>query len=77
MIIACIYVFIYYQRLAKSDAYLNELQTENKLLEINNDYIEVLKHQNNEMRMLFHESLEMRKDASRTETGNGKDEDKS
>ena len=53
MIIACIYVFIYYQRLAKSDAYLNELQTENKLLEINNDYIEVLKHQNNEMRMLF------------------------
>ena len=55
MIIACIYVFIYYQRLAKSDAYLNELQTENKLLEINNDYIEVLKHQNNEMRMLFHD----------------------
>ena len=40
MIIACIYVFIYYQRLAKSDAYLNELQTENKLLEINNDYID-------------------------------------
>ena len=29
------------------------------------------------MRMLFHESLEMRKDASRTETENGKDEDKS
>lgn len=56
MIIACIYVFIYYQRLAKSDAYLNELQTENKLLEINNDYIEVLKHQNNEMRMLFHDT---------------------
>lgn len=56
MIIACIYVFIYYQRLAKSDAYLNELQTENKLLQINNDYLEVLKHQNNEMRMLFHDT---------------------
>ena len=56
MIIACIYIFIYYQRLAKNDTYLNELQTENKLLEINNDYLEVLKHQNNEMRMLFHDT---------------------
>lgn len=37
MIIACIYIFVYYQRLAKNEAYMNELQTENKLLEINND----------------------------------------
>lgn len=56
MIIASIYIFNYYQRLAKNDAYLNELQTENKLLEINTDYLEVLKHQNNEMRMLFHDT---------------------
>lgn len=56
MIIACIYIFVYYQRLAKNDAYLNQLQTENKLLQINNDYLEVLKHQNNEMRMLFHDT---------------------
>lgn len=56
MIIACIYIFVYYQRLAKNDTYLNELQTENKLLEINNDYLEVLKHQNSEMRMLFHDT---------------------
>ena len=56
MIIACIYIFVYYQRLAKNDAFLNELQTENKLLEINNDYLEVLEHQNNEMRMLFHDT---------------------
>ena len=56
MIIACIYIFVYYQRLAKNDTYLNELQTENKLLEINNDCLEVLKHQNSEMRMLFHDT---------------------
>lgn len=56
MIIASIYIFVYYQQLAKNDAYLNELQTENKLLEINTDYLEVLKHQNNEMRMLFHDT---------------------
>lgn len=56
MIIACVYIFVYYQRLAKNDAYLNELQTENKLLEINNDYLEVLKHQNSEMHMFFHDT---------------------
>ena len=56
MIIASLYIFIYYQILARNDDKLNELQTENRLHEINSNYMEILQHQNDEMHMQFHDT---------------------
>lgn len=56
MIISSLYIFIYYQFLAKNDDKLNELQAENRLHEINNNYLEILQHQNDEMHMMFHDT---------------------
>lgn len=56
MIVSSLYIFIYYQTLAKNDDKLNELQAESKLYEINNNYLEILQHQNDEMHLIFHDT---------------------
>lgn len=56
MIVSSLYIFIYYQTLAKNDDKLNELQSEYKLYEINNNYLEILQHQNDEMHLIFHDT---------------------
>ncbi len=56
MIIANVYIFVYYQTLAKNESYLNEMQIENRMHETNESYFEILQHQNNDMRMFFHDT---------------------
>lgn len=54
-IIACIFIFIYYQILLEKDEKLNELNLEKNNFTLNNIYLDVLKHQNDELQMLFHD----------------------
>lgn len=56
MIIACIYIFFYYQTLSKNDEELNELLREKRESEINDKYLEILKHQNDEIQMILHDT---------------------
>lgn len=53
-VFACIFIFIYYQFLSDSQAKLNELESEKKFYELNNNYLDVLQHQNDELQMMFH-----------------------
>lgn len=55
-IIACIMIFIYYQYLADNEAKVNELESERRFYELNNTYLDVLQHQNEELQMLFHDT---------------------
>lgn len=56
MIIASIYIFIYYQILIKSNDKMNELQAEIRASEIDKNYLEILQHQNDELHMLSHDT---------------------
>lgn len=56
MIIASIYIFIYYQILIKSNDKMNELQAEVRASEIDKNYLEILQHQNDELHMLSHDT---------------------
>lgn len=55
-IFACIFVFIYYQLLLNNEAKIHELESERKLNSLNEAYLEVLQHQNDELQMLFHDT---------------------
>lgn len=55
MIIASIYIFIYYQILIKSYDKMNELRAEVRTLEIDKNYLAILQHQNDELHMLSHD----------------------
>lgn len=55
-IFACILIFIYYQFLADNEAKLKELESERRFYELNNTYLDVLQHQNEELQMLFHDT---------------------
>ncbi len=56
MIIASIYIFVYYQILVKSYYKMNELQAEVRESEIDRNYLEILRHQNDELHMLSHDT---------------------
>lgn len=55
-ILVCIFIFIYYQILADNEAKLDELEAERNFYNINNTYLNVLEHQNDELQMLFHDT---------------------
>jgi two-component sensor histidine kinase len=55
-IFACVFIFIYYQTLANREAKINELEAEKRLYNLNNTYLEILQHQNDELQMIFHDT---------------------
>lgn len=54
-IFACIFIFIYYQLLSDNEVKVNELEREKQFYNLNNTYLDVLQHQNDELQMLFHD----------------------
>lgn len=56
MIAASLYIFIYYQILIKNNEKMNELQVEVRASEIDQNYLEILRHQNDELHMLSHDT---------------------
>lgn len=55
-IFTCVFIFIYYQILADNEAKIKELETERNYYNLNNTYMDVLQHQNNELQMMFHDT---------------------
>ncbi len=55
-IFASVFIFIYYQTLANKEAKINELESEKRLYNLNNTYLNILQHQNNELQMMFHDT---------------------
>ena len=55
-ILACIFVFVYYQMLSEKEAKVKELENEQQFYNLNNAYLEVLQHQNDELQMHFHDT---------------------
>lgn len=54
--VMCIAIFMYYGLLDEKDRKLKEIEKEQQFVELNNSYMQVLEHQNNEMRMMFHDT---------------------
>ena len=54
--IMCVVIFIYYGFLEEKDREIKELEKEQQFVELNNSYMQVLEHKNNEMRMMFHDT---------------------
>ena len=54
-IFACIFIFIYYQVLLEKEAKINELESEQRINSVNQTYLDILEHQNNEFQILFHD----------------------
>lgn len=54
--IMCVVIFIYYGFLDEKDRRIKEFEKEQQFVELNNSYMQVLEHQNNEMRMMFHDT---------------------
>lgn len=54
-IFASVFIFIYYQMLANKEQKINELESEKRLYNLNQNYLEILQHQNNELQMMFHD----------------------
>lgn len=55
MMISSVYIFIHYQTQMKKDEQLKELQAEKILNEMNDRYLSVIEHQNDEMHMMVHD----------------------
>lgn len=55
-IFASVFIFIYYQMLANKEEKINELESEKRLYNLNQTYLEILQHQNNELQMMFHDT---------------------
>lgn len=53
--IMCIAIFMYYGLLDDKDRKLKELEKEQQFVELNNSYMQVLEHQNNDMHMIVHD----------------------
>lgn len=54
--IASVMVFSYYQYIDRKDKQIKVLEKEQQLAELNNAYMQVLEHQNNELQMVFHDT---------------------
>lgn len=55
-IFACIFIFIYYQDLLEKEAKVSELEAEQKINSVNQTYLDILEHQNNELQIMFHDT---------------------
>ncbi len=55
-IFASVFIFIYYQMLANKEERINELESEKRLYNLNQTYLGILQHQNNELQMMFHDT---------------------
>lgn len=55
-IFACIFIFIYYQVLLEKESRVNELEAEQKINSVNQTYLDILEHQNNELQIMFHDT---------------------
>lgn len=55
-IFSSVFIFIYYQLLANKEEKISELEAEKRLYNLNNTYLEILQHQNNELQMIFHDT---------------------
>lgn len=55
-ICSSLFIFIYYQTLAANEAKINELESEQKLYNLNNTYMNILENQNDELQMMFHDT---------------------
>lgn len=55
-IFSSVFIFIYYQMLANKEEKISELEAEKRLYNLNNTYLEILQHQNNELQMIFHDT---------------------
>lgn len=55
-VFACIFMFLYYQTLIEKETKINELEAEQKSNQINQVYLEILQHKNEELQMLFHDT---------------------
>lgn len=55
-ILASVFAFVYYQMLANKEKRIHELESENRMFELNKTYLEILEHQNNELQMHFHDT---------------------
>lgn len=54
--IMCIVLFMYYGFLEDKDQEIKQLEKEQQFVELNNSYMQVLEHQNNELQMVFHDT---------------------
>lgn len=55
-IFASVFIIIYYQILANREEKIQELEKEKELYNLNNNYLNILEHQNNELQMMFHDT---------------------
>lgn len=55
-IFACIFMFLYYQTLIEKETKISELEAEQKSSQINQIYLEILQHKNDELQMMFHDT---------------------
>ncbi|MGN0523725.1 MAG: GHKL domain-containing protein [Eubacterium sp.] len=54
--IMCVVIFMYYGFLEEKDREIKQLEKEQQFVELNNSYMQVLEHQNNELQMVFHDT---------------------
>ena len=55
-VFACVFMFIYYQTLIEKDRKISELEAEQKSNQMNQLYLDILQHKNDELQMLFHDT---------------------
>jgi len=55
-IFASVFIFIYYQMFSDNEAKINELESEKRLYNLNKTYMDILKHHNDELQMVFHDT---------------------
>ncbi len=54
-VFASVFQFAYYQNNDEKDRKLKEIEKEQQFVELNNSYMQVLEHQNNDMHMIIHD----------------------
>ena len=54
-IFSCIFMFIYYQTLLEKESKIVELESEQKINNMNTTYMKILEHQNEEFQMIVHD----------------------
>lgn len=54
-VFASVFQFAYYQNSDEKDRKLKEIEKEKQFVELNNSYMQVLEHQNNDMHMIIHD----------------------
>ncbi len=55
-IITCVLLFLYYQKLIENENKIKELETEQKVNKINETYLDILEHQNQNLKVYAHDT---------------------